>query len=66
LVPSEAAAAELVVVVGHCRYHSQGHSPGERMWAAAIAEGDARNRRLVREARWDLAGEADDDWEDVA
>jgi hypothetical protein len=64
--PADPVAGELVVIVGQWRYHGRGHSPGERMWAASIAGGNAANRRLAREARWDLAGQPADDWEDVA
>jgi hypothetical protein len=62
-VPSGALDGDLVVVVGDWRYDSHGHSPGDRMWAASVAEGIAENRRLAREARWDLAGDDDFDWE---
>jgi hypothetical protein len=57
------AGSDLVVIVGHWRYHGRGHSPGERMWAHSVAEGIADNRRLAREARMDLADEPDEDWE---
>ena len=33
------------------------------MWARSVAEGIAENRRLAREARWDMAGDDDEDWE---
>jgi hypothetical protein len=49
-------------VVGAWRYHSRGHSPGERLWAASVAERIAESRRLAREARWDQA-EDDGNWE---
>jgi hypothetical protein len=61
-LPAEAVEGELVVVVGAWRYHSRGHSPGERLWARSVADGIAENRRLAREARWDDQGD-DEDWE---
>jgi hypothetical protein len=61
-MPTEGVEGDPVVVVGAWRYHSRGHSPGEGLWAASVAERIAESRRLAREARWDQA-EDDENWE---
>jgi hypothetical protein len=60
-IPADALDGDLVLVVGHWRYHGRGHSPGERLWAASVGEGIAQSRRLAREARLDHQDD-DEDW----
>jgi hypothetical protein len=50
--PCDPVEDETILVIGNAQYIDRGHFPGEALYARAIPDDLARNRRALREAPW--------------